>query len=212
MVNWNTNRGGCRTEWTGGSPRALRGPGLPPIWGQVPEDLAGAAGFEPATTGFGDQRSGQTELRSCAGSGCEPDIAHSPYPVILDQGAWFEKALACARGIAIWGLSRFRREWISSPHLPPDPMFLTLATFQLRMNSPIISRTSRYSPTDMTGIQPATEVRGCLASITRPEPTPPRPTGRQRVKACARPKAGLAGNGREIENIAASPSFSGSNR
>ena len=27
--------------------------------------LAGAAGFEPATTGFGDQRSGQTELRSC---------------------------------------------------------------------------------------------------------------------------------------------------
>ena len=29
-------------------------------------ELAGAAGFEPATTGFGDQRSGQTELRSCA--------------------------------------------------------------------------------------------------------------------------------------------------
>ena len=27
-------------------------------------NLAGAAGFEPATTGFGDQRSGQTELRS----------------------------------------------------------------------------------------------------------------------------------------------------
>ena len=28
-------------------------------------DVAGAGGFEPPTTGFGDQRSGQTELRSC---------------------------------------------------------------------------------------------------------------------------------------------------
>ena len=27
--------------------------------------LAGAGGFEPPTTGFGDQRSDQTELRSC---------------------------------------------------------------------------------------------------------------------------------------------------
>ena len=27
--------------------------------------VAGAGGFEPPTTGFGDQRSGQTELRSC---------------------------------------------------------------------------------------------------------------------------------------------------
>ena len=27
--------------------------------------MAGAGGFEPPTTGFGDQRSGQTELRSC---------------------------------------------------------------------------------------------------------------------------------------------------
>ena len=27
--------------------------------------LAGAGGFEPPATGFGDQRSGQTELRSC---------------------------------------------------------------------------------------------------------------------------------------------------
>ncbi|SVD92649.1 uncharacterized protein METZ01_LOCUS445503, partial [marine metagenome] len=29
------------------------------------ENLAGAGGFEPPATGFGDQRSGQTELRSC---------------------------------------------------------------------------------------------------------------------------------------------------
>ena len=28
-------------------------------------NLAGAGGFEPPTTGFGDRRSGQTELRSC---------------------------------------------------------------------------------------------------------------------------------------------------
>ena len=31
----------------------------------VPDSLAGAGGFEPPATGFGDQRSGQTELRSC---------------------------------------------------------------------------------------------------------------------------------------------------
>ena len=29
------------------------------------ERVAGAAGFEPATHGFGDRCSGQTELRSC---------------------------------------------------------------------------------------------------------------------------------------------------
>ena len=32
------------------------------LWGGV---MAGAAGFEPATYGFGDRRSNQTELRSC---------------------------------------------------------------------------------------------------------------------------------------------------
>ena len=31
----------------------------------MPDSLAGAGGFEPPATGFGDQRSGQTELRSC---------------------------------------------------------------------------------------------------------------------------------------------------
>ena len=30
----------------------------------VLKNVAGAGGFEPPTTGFGDQRSGQTELRS----------------------------------------------------------------------------------------------------------------------------------------------------
>ncbi len=30
--------------------------------------MAGAEGFEPPTTGFGDQRSGQTELRSYYGT------------------------------------------------------------------------------------------------------------------------------------------------
>ena len=31
----------------------------------MPRMLAGAAGFEPATLGFGDRCSSQTELRSC---------------------------------------------------------------------------------------------------------------------------------------------------
>ena len=36
-------------------------------------NLAGAGGFEPPTTGFGDQRSGQAELRSC-------DVLRQPRP------------------------------------------------------------------------------------------------------------------------------------
>lgn len=45
--------------------------------------LAGAGGFEPPATGFGDQRSGQTELRSC-------DMWR-PYdvtPILLCSGFW----------------------------------------------------------------------------------------------------------------------------
>ena len=43
----------------------------PPAKAEGPDfclDLAGAGGFEPPTTGFGDQRSDQTELRSCVGT------------------------------------------------------------------------------------------------------------------------------------------------
>ena len=62
-------------------------------WMGVGFRLAGAGGFEPPATGFGDQRSGQTELRSCGTPGGirTPDarLRKPPLYPLSYRGLWW---------------------------------------------------------------------------------------------------------------------------